>query len=137
MTRYGHYKFLVMSFRLTNALVVFLDTMNKVFHDYLDQFTMIFIDNIMIYSKTLEEHHEHLQKALERLRREQLYAKLEKCKFWMDNMSFFRHVISREGVMVDPDKVKVVVEWARPISVFEIRSFLRLVGYTDASLRVF
>jgi hypothetical protein len=74
----------------------------------------------MIYSKTLEEHEEHLHKALERLQREQLYAKLEKCKFWLDKMSFPRHVISREGVAVDLEKVKVVVEWSRPISVFKV-----------------
>ena len=80
-TRYGHYEFLVMSFELTNALAVFMDTMNKVFHDYLDQFIVVFIDDILIYSKTLEEHNEHLRKALERLRREKLYAKLEKCEF--------------------------------------------------------
>jgi hypothetical protein len=80
-TRYGHYEFLVMSFRLTNAPAVFMDTMNRVFHDYLGRFTIVFIDNILIYSKTLEEHEEHLRKVLERLRREKLYAKLEKCEF--------------------------------------------------------
>ena len=128
-TRYGHYKFLVMSFGLTNALVVFMDTMNKVFHDYLDQFIVVFIDDILIYSKTSEEHEEHLRKALERLRREKLYAKLEKCVFWLDRMSFLRHVISGEGVAIDPEKVKAVVEWTRPTSVFDIRSFLGLTGY--------
>jgi hypothetical protein len=81
MTRYGHYEFLVMSFELTNALAVFMDTMNKVFHDYLDQFTVVFIDNILINSRTSEEHEEHLQKALERLWGEKLYAKLKKCEF--------------------------------------------------------
>jgi hypothetical protein len=78
-TRYGHYEFLVTSFGLTNAPAVFMDTMNKVFHDYLDQFTVVFIDDILIYSRMSEEHEEHLRKALERLRREKLYAKLEKC----------------------------------------------------------
>jgi hypothetical protein len=80
-TCYGHYEFLVMSFRLTNAPAVFMDTMNRVFHDYLDQFTIVFINDILIYSRTSKEHEEHLQKALERLRREKLYAKLEKCEF--------------------------------------------------------
>ena len=80
-TRYGHYEFLVMSFGLTNAPAIFMDTMNKVFHDYLDQFTVVFIDDISIYSKMPEEHEEHLWKALKRLRREKLYAKLKKCEY--------------------------------------------------------
>jgi hypothetical protein len=128
-TRYGHYEFLVMSFGLTNELAVFMDTMNRVFHDYLDQFTIVFIADILIYSKTSEEHEEHLQKILERLRNEKLYAKLEKCEFWLDSVSFLGHVISREGVAINPKKVKVVVEWTRLTSVFEIQSFLGLAGY--------
>jgi hypothetical protein len=109
-TRYGHYKFLLMSFELTNTPATFRDAINRVFHDYLDQFTLVFIDDILIYSRTPEEHEEHLQKELEKLRREQLYAKLEKCEFKLDNVSFFGHVISGERVEVDPKKVKVVVE---------------------------
>jgi hypothetical protein len=128
-THYGNYEFLVMSYKLTNAPTVFMDTMNRVFHDYLDQFTVVFIDDLLIYSRTLEEHKDHLQKALERLRREKLYAKLEKCEFWLDSMSFPIHVISGEGVAVDPKKVKAVVEWTRPTSLFKIRSFLGLTGY--------
>jgi hypothetical protein len=128
-THYEHYKFLVMSFGLTNAPAAFMDMMNRFFHHYLDQFTVIFIDDILIYSRTLEEHEEHLQKALERLRREKLCAKLEKCEFWLDSVSFLGHVISGEGVAVDPEKVKAMVEWTRPTSMFKIRSFLRLVGY--------
>jgi hypothetical protein len=125
-TRYGHYELLVMSFRLTNAPVVFMDTINRVFHDYLDQFIVVFIDDILIYSKMLEK---HLRKALERVRREQLYAKLNKCNFWLDNLSFLGHMISEEGVVVNSEKVKVVVEWTRPINMFEIQSFLGLPGY--------
>jgi hypothetical protein len=128
-TCYGHYEFLVMSFGLTNVLAVFMNTMNRAFNDYLDQFTVVFIDDILIYLKTPEEHMEHLRKALERLRRDQLYAKLEKCEFWLDSVSFLGHVISGEGVAVDPEKVKAVVEWTRPTSIFEIRSFLGLAGY--------
>jgi hypothetical protein len=109
-THYGHYEFLVMSFGLTNAPAVFMDMMNRVFHDYLDQFTVVFIDDILIYSRTLEEHEEHLWKALERPRWEKLYAKLDKCEFWLDSMSFLRHVISGEGVVVDLENVKAVVE---------------------------
>ena len=109
-TRYRHYEFLVICFELTNTPTIFIDRMNRVFHDYLDQFTMVFINDILIYSKTLEEHQEHLRKALERLWREQLYAKLEKCDFWLDDVSFLGHVISKEGLMVHPEKVKAVVE---------------------------
>jgi hypothetical protein len=119
-THYGHYEFLVMSFRLTNVPAVFIDTMNRVFQYYLDQFTIVFIDDILIYSKMLEEHEEHLWKILERLRSEKLYAKLEKCEFCLDSVSFLGHVISGKGVAVDSKKVKVVVEWTRPTSVFEI-----------------
>jgi hypothetical protein len=119
-TRNGHYEFLVMSFGLTNVPVVFIDMMNRVFHNYLDQFTMVFIDDILIYSGTSEEHEEHLRKALERLRREQLYAKLEKCEFWLDNVSFLGHMIFGEGVAVDLEKVKAIVEWTRPTRVFEV-----------------
>ena len=128
-TRYGHYEFLVISFGLTNAPAVFMDTMNRVFHDYLDPFIIVFIDDILVYSKTSEEHKEHLRKALERLRREKLYAKIKKCEFWLDSVSFLGHVISGEGVAVDLEKVKAVVKWTRPTSMFEIRSFLRLAGY--------
>jgi hypothetical protein len=100
-TRYGHYEFLVMSFGLTNAPAVFMDMMNSVFHDYLDQFTIVFIDDILVYSRTSEEHEEHLRKILERLRSEKLYAKLKKCEFWLDSVSFLRHVIYGERVAVD------------------------------------
>jgi hypothetical protein len=128
-TRNVHYKFLVMSFKLTNAPVIFMDMINRVFHDYLDQFTVVFIDDILIYSKMSKEHEEHLWKALERLQREQLDVKLEKCEFWLDNMPFLGHVISNEGVAIDPKKVKAVIEWIRPTNVFKIRSFLELAGY--------
>jgi hypothetical protein len=95
-THYGHYKFLVISSGLTNVPTVFMDTMNRVFHDYLDQFTVVFIDDMLIYSRTSKEHKKHLRKVLERLRNEKLYAKLEKCEFWLDSMSFLRHVISEK-----------------------------------------
>jgi hypothetical protein len=129
MSRYRHYEFLVMYFGLTNKPAVFMDTMNRVFHDNLDQLTIIFIDDILIYSKTPKEHEERLQNALERLLREKIYAKLEKCKFRLDSMSFLGHVVSGKGAAVDPKKVKAMVEWTRPTSVFEIQSFLGLTGY--------
>jgi hypothetical protein len=83
----------------------------------------------LIYSKTPEEHKEHLRKALERLQREKLYAKLKKCEFWLDNVSFLEQVIFDKGVAVDPEKVKAVLEWTRPTNVFKIWSFLGVVGY--------
>jgi hypothetical protein len=130
--------FLVMSFKLTNVPAVFMDTMNIVFHDYLDQFTVVFINNILIYLRTSEEHVEHLRKALERLQRKKLYAKLEKCEFWLDSVSSLGHMIYGERVAVDPEKVKAVVEWTRPTNVFEIRSFLGLVlVIINTSLKVF
>jgi hypothetical protein len=106
-THYGHYKFLVMSFGLTNVPAVFMDTMNRVFHDYLDQFTVVFIEDILIYSKTPDE---HLWKALERLQREKLHAKLEKCEFFLDSVSFLKYMIFNKEVAIDPEKVKVVVK---------------------------
>jgi hypothetical protein len=124
--RYGHYEFLVMSFELINMPAVFMDTKNRVFHDYLDQFTIVFIDDILIYSKRSEV---HLRKILKRLSSKKLYTKLEKCEFWLDSVSFLGHVISEKRVAVDPEKMKVVVEWTRPTSVFEIQSFLGLAGY--------
>jgi hypothetical protein len=114
-----------------------MDTMNRVFHDYLDQFTVVFIDDILIYLRTSEEHEEYIQKALERLRREKIYAKLEKCEFWLDSVSFLGHVISGEGVAVDLKKVNAVVEWTRATSVFEIRSFLGLAGYYRCFIKGF
>ena len=136
-TRYRYYEFVVMSFGLTNAPTVFMDTMNRVFHDYLDQFIVVFIDDILIHSKTSKEHEEHLHKGLERLRRVKLYAKLKKCEFWLDSVSFLRHMIYGEGVVVDQEKVKAVVEWTRPTSVFEIQSFLGLIGYYRCFIEAF
>jgi hypothetical protein len=123
----------VVSFGLTNAPAVFMDTMNCIFHNYLYQLIVVFIDEIlickMICFKNQEEGGIHLEKTLERLQQEQLYAKLEKCEFWLGSMSFLGHVISREWVLVDPEKVKVVVEWGKLTRVHKIWSFLGLTGY--------
>ncbi|XP_052197351.1 uncharacterized protein LOC127804519 [Diospyros lotus] len=112
-TRYGHYEFVVMPFGLTNAPAVFMDLMNRVFREYLDSFVIVFIDDILIYSPSLEDHETHLRLALQRLRERQLYAKF----------------ISGEGISVDPEKVKAVIEWPQPTTVTGIRSFLGLAGY--------
>jgi len=126
---YGHYEYLVMPFGVTNAPSVFMDYMNRVFHPYLDSFVVIFIDDILVYSKTREEHEEHLRIVLHTLRDRQLYAKLSKCEFMLEKVSFLGHVISQGGIDVDPSKIEVVLEWESPKSVFEIRSFLGLAGY--------
>nr|CAE02265.2 OSJNBb0049I21.5 [Oryza sativa Japonica Group] len=128
-TRYGLYKFTVMSFGLTNAPAYFMNLMNKVFMDYLDKFMVVFIDDILIYSKDEEEHAEHLRLVLEKLRKHKLYAKFSKCEFWLKEVAFLGHVISAGGVAVDPTKVEAVTEWKAPKSVTEIRSFLGLAGY--------
>ncbi|KAK2423579.1 putative mitochondrial protein [Trifolium repens] len=128
-TRYGHYEFLVMPFGLTNAPAVFMDYMNRIFQPYLDQFVVIFIDDILIYSKDHQEHAEHLRIVLEILREKQLYAKFSKCEFWLSEVKFLGHVISKGGVSVDPSKVEAVLNWERPRNVSEVRSFLGLAGY--------
>ena len=119
-TRYDHYEFLVMPFGLTNALTAFIDLMNKVFHPYLDQFVIVFIDDILVYSKNAEEHTVHLRIILQSLRDKQLYAKFSKCEFWLSEVVFLGHVVSEEGIFVDPRKVQAIVGWEQPKNVTEI-----------------
>ena len=95
--RYGHYEFLVMSFGLTNTLAPFIELMNRVFHDYLGKFIIVFIDDIPVYSKTREDHETQLRLALEILQSEKFYAKFFKCEFWLDRMIFLGHIVSKEG----------------------------------------
>nr|CAE04776.3 OSJNBb0115I21.3 [Oryza sativa Japonica Group] len=128
-TRYGLFECTVMSFGLTNAPAFFMNLMNKVFMEYLDKFVVVFIDDILIYSRTKEEHEEHLRLALEKLREHQLYAKFSKCEFWLSEVKFLGHVISAGGVAVDPSNVESVTNWKQPKTVSEIRSFLGLAGY--------
>ena len=128
-TRYGHYEFLVMPFGVTNAPAVFMEYMNRIFNAYLDQFVVIFIDDILIYSRTSQEHEEHLRIVLSVLREKHLFAKLSKCEFWMSEVRFLGHVISQGGVAVDPSKVEAVINWERPRNASEVRSFLGLAGY--------
>ena len=108
-TRYGHYEFLVMSFGLTNAPAAFMDLMNRVFRPYLDRFVIVFIDDILVYSRSREEHEDHLRSVLQTLREHQLYSKFSKCEFWLEQVAFLRHVVSREGILVDPKKVKALL----------------------------
>ena len=109
-TQYGHYEFLVMPFGLTNAPAAFMDLMNRVFRPYVDQFFVVFIDNIHVYSKDRENHDTHLLVVLENLRKEQLYAKLSECEFWLNEVSFLGHIVSKKRIRVDPKKIEVVVE---------------------------
>jgi hypothetical protein len=128
-TRYGLYEYTVMSFRLTNEPAYFMYLMNKVFMEYLDKFVVVFIDDILIFSKMEEEHEKHLRMVLEKLKSNQLYAKFNKCEFWLTEVTFLRHVISTRGVSVDPSKVKDVLNWMPPTNASEIQSFLGLTGY--------
>ena len=128
-TRYGHYEFTVMPFGLTNAPAAFMDLMNRVFKEFLDQFVIVFIDDILVYSKSSEEHVFHLSKVLQTLRENALYAKFSKCEFWLNRVAFLGHVISGDGISVDPTKIEAVMKWPRPTTVTEVRSFLGLAGY--------
>ena len=107
-TRYGHYEFLVMSFRLTNIPTAFMDLMNWVFRPYLDRFVIVFINNILVYSRIELEHEIHLGLVLQTLRQHQLYAKFSKCEFWLSRVGFLGHVVSADGIYVDPQKVEAV-----------------------------
>jgi hypothetical protein len=127
--RFGHYEFIFLLFGLTNAPGVFMSLMNGVFRDYLDKFVQVFIDDILIYSRTMEEHDEHLRLVLQCLRENKLYGKLSKCSFYQSKIHYLGHVISDEGIVVDPTKVEAIMEWLAPMNVPEVRSFMGLAGY--------
>ena len=103
--------------------------MNRIFEDYLDKFVIVFIDGILVYSKSIEEHTQHLHLVLRQLQSKKLYAKFKKCGFWLDKVVILGHVVSKEGIAVDPTKIEVVTNWQRPKNVTEVRSFLGLAGY--------
>ena len=110
-TRYGHYEFLEMPYGLTNEPTTFMDLMNRVFRPYLDQFFVFFIDDILVYSRDEQENEQHLKIVLQTLREKKLYAKLSKCDFWLKEVSFLGHIVSAEGIRVDPAKIEAVVNW--------------------------
>ena len=109
-----------MPFGLTNVSVAFMDLMNRVFWPYLDRFVIVFIDDILIYSRFMEEHAEHLTIIFQTLREHQLYTKREKCDFWMTDVKFLGHVVSQRGISVDSSKVDAIINWERPKNVSEI-----------------
>ncbi|GJX52172.1 putative reverse transcriptase domain-containing protein [Tanacetum coccineum] len=127
-TRYGHYEFQVMPFCLMNASAVFMDLMNRVCKPYLDKFVIVFINDILIYSRNKKEHEEHLKAIMELLKKEELYAKFSKCEFWIPKVQFLGHVIDSQGIHVDPAKIESIKDWASPKTPTNIHQFLGLVG---------
>jgi len=128
-SRYGHYEYVVMPFGVTNAPAVFMDYMNTIFRPWLNKFVVVFIDDILIYSRNREDHVDRLRVVLDVLREHQLYGKLSKCEFWLEEVQFLGHVISAKGITVDPSKIEMVLKWERPKTMTEVRSFLDLAGY--------
>nr|GEZ53356.1 putative reverse transcriptase domain-containing protein [Tanacetum cinerariifolium] len=145
-TRYGHYEFQVMPFGLTNTPAVFMGLMNRVCKPYLDRFVIVFIDDILIYSKNRKEHKGHLKLILKILKEEELYAKFSKCEFWLSNVQFLGHVIDSEGIHVDPTKIEAIKDWESPKTPTEIRQFLglgvvlmqkeKVIAYASRQLKV-
>nr|GFB06953.1 putative reverse transcriptase domain-containing protein [Tanacetum cinerariifolium] len=143
-TRYGHYEFQVMPFRLTNAPTVFMDLMNRVCRPYLDKFVIVFIDDILIYSKTKKEHDAHLRLILELIKKEELYAKFSKCDFWLSKVQFLRHVIDSEGIYIDPAKIESIKDWESLKTPTKIRQFLgvvlmqkeKVIAYASCQLKI-
>ncbi|GJU51052.1 putative reverse transcriptase domain-containing protein [Tanacetum coccineum] len=127
--RYGHFEFTVMPFGLTNAITLFMDLMNRVCKPCLDKFFIVFIDNILIYSKSKEDNEVHLKIVLELLTKEKLFAKFSKCEFWLQEVRFLGHVVNINGIHVDPSKIEAVKNWKIPKTPSEIRSFMGLTGY--------
>ena len=128
-TRYGHYEFVVMPFGLTNAPAVFMCLMNNIMHKYLDKFVVVFIDDILIYSKNEAEHKEHLRIVLQELREQQLFAKFSKCDFFKDEIQYLGHVVTKEGISMDPEKIRAIEDWPVPKDVTDVRSFMGITSY--------
>ncbi|KAJ9544996.1 hypothetical protein OSB04_024703 [Centaurea solstitialis] len=136
-TRYGHYEFLVIPFGLTNAPAAFMDLMNRVCRPMLDKFVIVFIDDILVYSMSEEQHATHLREILELLRKERLYAKFSKCEFWLRQVQFLGHVISGDGVSVDSTKIEAIQKWEQPKNPSEVKSFLGQAEYYRRFIRDF
>jgi hypothetical protein len=128
-TRYGHYEFIVVSFGLSNTPAIFMCLMNGIFRDYLDKFVIVFLDDILVYFKSEEEHEQHLRMVLQVIREHQLYAKLRKCSFYQKQIHYLGHIISKDEIVVDPENIEAIIEWSVPKNVMEVRSFMGLAGY--------
>ena len=127
----------MLPFGLTNAPVAFMNLMNKIFHDCLDKFVLVFIDDILIYSKNEEEHQRHLEIILKRLREHTLYIKLSKCVFYQKEIQYLGHTISAQGIAVDPSKIKEIKEWPMPRNVSKVRNFMGLARFYRKFVRNF
>lgn len=128
-TKYGHFEWRVMPFGLTNAPATFQTLMNSILRPFLDKFVIVYLDDVLIYSRTSEEHKHHLRLVLQALREHKLYAKLTKCEFWRDTLPFLGHIISQEGISMDPDKLAAIKQWPIPTTVTQLQSFLGLANY--------
>ena len=128
-TRYGHYEFLVMPFGLTNTPATFMTLMNDIFREFLDSFVIVYLDDILVYSKTKEKHLKHIHLVLGKLRKHHLYGKLSKCEFLKNEVEYLGHHISALGISVDQHKVEAIKSWPTPTNVSELRSFLGLANY--------
>jgi len=137
MTRYGDYEFVVVPLGLNNATTKFISLMNNVLCPYLDKFVIVFIDDILIYSKNEEKHAKHLAAVLRLLREHQLYAKLSKFNFFKTEVHYMGHVVSKEGIAVDPGKIRAIMEWETPKNMDEVRSFMGLAGYYKRFIKNF
>jgi hypothetical protein len=127
ISRYGLYEYIVMSFGLTNAPTYFMYLMNNVVIEYLDKFVMVFIDDILVYSRSEEEHEEHLHLVLQELRDHRLYVKLSKCEFWLKQVAFLGHIISKGGIYMDPSKIQDILSWNVPASVGVFLNWLVII----------
>ena len=136
-TQNAHYEFVVMSFGLTNALATFMDLMNREFKQYLNLFIIVFIEDILIYSRSEEEHASHLRVVLQTFKDRRLFTKFSKYGFWLQSVTFLGHIVSSEGICVDSQKKEAVNQWPRPTSAIDIRSFLGLAGYYRRFVKVF
>ena len=136
-TRYGHYEFTVLAFGLTNAPATFMCLMNDVFREYLDDFILVFLDDIFVYSKNGEQHEQHLRKTLEKLQEHKLYGKKSKCFFAKDKLVYLGRVISKDGIHIDPDKARLILEWPTPKNVREVRGFIGLAQYERKHIKDF
>ena len=128
-TRYGHYEYTVLPFGLTNAPATFMGLMNEVFRPLLDKSVVVYLDDILIYSRTWDEHKRHIAEVLERLRENKLYAKLSKCEFGKEEVEFLGHIVTHKGVKVDSKKVEAVRSWPLPLDIHDLRAFLGLANY--------